>query len=137
MFTKKKLTGDHLPSTLNALVLRQRRTLILFYQYLLNILLNSFFHLSKIWNIISEKTFSMHKIPFYIKQFFPYDIKNLPNDFHVKLSFITEQHNFNSFCISFHFFPINIYYINYLSIYLSIYLIYLSIYFIYIYKIDL
>ena len=35
-----------------------------------------------------KKTFSMHKIPLYIKQFFSYDI-NSPSAFFKKLNFIT------------------------------------------------
>ena len=51
VFTKKNSSGDHLPSTLDALFLQ-------------------LLHLSKKIKCNIEKTLSMHKIPLYIKQFF-------------------------------------------------------------------
>ena len=54
MFTKNNLRGDRLPSTLDAVVLHLRRTLIFF--------LNSFTSFIKNIKYDIEKTFSLHKI---------------------------------------------------------------------------
>ena len=71
MFTKKNLSGagDRLPSTLDMLVLHLRRASIFF--------LKSFSSFVKNIKYNIEKTFSVHKTPLYIKQFFSYDIKNI------------------------------------------------------------
>ena len=77
-FTKNNLSGYRLPSTLNVLVLHLRRTLTF----------STLLHLSKYKKYNIKKTFCMHKIPLYIKQFFSYDI-NSPSAFLLKLSFYT------------------------------------------------
>ena len=69
MFAKKNLSGDRLPSTLDALVLHLHRTLIFF--------LNSFISIIKNMKYNIERSFSMYKIPLNIKQFFSYDMNNI------------------------------------------------------------
>ena len=57
MFTEKNLSGDHLPSSLDALVLHLRRALIPF--------LNSFASFITIIKHDIGKTFFNHKIPLF------------------------------------------------------------------------
>ena len=51
MFTKKNLSGDRLPPTLDALVLHLRRALIFFHQYLFNTFSELFFFIYQKYKI--------------------------------------------------------------------------------------
>ena len=51
MFTKKRLSGDRLPPTLDALVLHLRRALIFFHQYLFNTFSELFFFIYQKYKI--------------------------------------------------------------------------------------
>ena len=89
MFTKRNLRSDRLPPILDILVLYLRRALIFFINICFIFFLNSFSPSIKNIKYNNEKSFSIHKIPLYIKQLFPRDIKNPPNAILLKLSFIT------------------------------------------------
>ena len=89
MFTKKNSRRDSLLPTLDALVLHLGRALIFFHQDMFNAFSELFFFIYQKYKIKSRKQFLYIQNSSLHKTIFPYDIKNSPNAFLLKLSFIT------------------------------------------------